>query len=122
MNTSGNGSRIGLVKAGIGPGWICWQTEKAKVNRSGSASDGLDDDREGQLTMCHCIEQINSKLKDKNLEITQMFLVNETFGLSPVLIQVNKINPKKRGGSPPMQAVYCPFCGVKYTISAAEQS
>lgn len=65
--------------------------------------------------MCDCIEQVNNLLVEHNAE-----LVLPLFGERRPFIQTEKVNGKKRGRPPLMQASFCPFCGNQYDDRAGE--
>lgn len=60
--------------------------------------------------MCDCARDLNENLKPMNYRLTRNLLEEEP----PVLIEMHKIETKKRTPSHSCVATYCPFCGVKY--------
>lgn len=59
--------------------------------------------------MCGCIEDVNKLLAEHNTT-----LVLPILGKRRPFIETDKIESKKRGKPPLMQASFCPFCGEKY--------
>lgn len=66
--------------------------------------------------MCKCRTAIDEKLKEKNARLAFGFTSSEVAGmaLSPPLIQLEKIDRKKRGNPPILLSTYCPFCGNRF--------
>ncbi|MCK9599029.1 MAG: hypothetical protein M0R06_08320 [Sphaerochaeta sp.] len=69
--------------------------------------------------MCDCVKDINEKLKEKNLRLSEDFVIdiqnakiNTALFLTTEFIDSSK---KKRGEHPKHFFLsYCPFCGKKY--------
>lgn len=59
--------------------------------------------------MCDCIASVNDELSWHNAKITTNLL-----GPPRTLVDTYKIDDKKRGNPPVVQASFCPFCGEKY--------
>jgi len=59
--------------------------------------------------MCDCIKRMNGMLKEHNAAI-----VTNLFGHPMACVEMCKIETKKRGKLPVLQASNCPFCGEKY--------
>lgn len=63
-----------------------------------------------EAAMCECISNVDGFLKDRNA-----FVNFNMLDKSPkAFVLLEKVDVKKRGKVPLMQATYCPFCGVKY--------
>lgn len=60
--------------------------------------------------MCNCANSMNEKMKSMNYRLTRNLLEEDP----PVLIEIHKIETRKRTPSHSLVASYCPFCGVKY--------
>lgn len=60
--------------------------------------------------MCDCANKLNETLKPFNYRLTRNLLEENP----PVLIDIHKIETRKRTPSHSLIASYCPFCGVKY--------
>lgn len=60
--------------------------------------------------MCTCAEELNTKLKEHNYKLTRNLLEEN----APMLIEIHKIEKRKRTPSMSMVASYCPCCGKKY--------
>lgn len=61
--------------------------------------------------MCTCCKDLNAKLEPHNYRLTRNMLEGDN---APALIEIHKIEPRKRSQSMSMVASYCPFCGKKY--------
>lgn len=59
--------------------------------------------------MCDCIVTVNQDLRGFNAQ-----LVTPLVGPQRMMVQVLKLDEKKRGKTPLLFASHCPFCGVKY--------
>lgn len=66
--------------------------------------------------MCNCAKDLNENLKQHNYRLTRNLLQGDE---APVLIEMHKIEPKKRSPNTSMVASYCPFCGKKYPERAS---
>jgi len=64
--------------------------------------------------MCECITKINTSLESHNCRVSLPWI-----GLQRPFVELIKIDEKKRGKVPYMQATYCPFCGEKYPAHRA---
>jgi hypothetical protein len=62
------------------------------------------------MAMCECANGLNAKLVDHNYRLTRNMLESNP----PVLIEIHKIETRKRTPSMSCVASYCPFCGKKY--------
>lgn len=60
--------------------------------------------------MCDCANKMNEKIAPMNYRLTRNLLEENP----PVLIEMHKIETRKRTASSSLVATYCPFCGVKY--------
>jgi hypothetical protein len=60
--------------------------------------------------MCDCANKLNETLQPMNYRLTRNLLEENP----PVLIEMHKIERRKRTPSHSLVAAYCPFCGVKY--------
>ena len=60
--------------------------------------------------MCDCAKDLNERIKPMNYRLTRNLLEEDP----PVLIELHKIETKKRTPSHSLVATYCPFCGIKY--------
>lgn len=60
--------------------------------------------------MCDCANGLNEKLKSMNYRLPRNLLEKDP----PVLIEMHKIETRKRTPSHSLIASYCPFCGEKY--------
>jgi len=61
--------------------------------------------------MCKCASRLDEKLKSLNYMLSRNLLEGEE---APALIEIVKIDRKKRTPSQSLVASYCPFCGDKY--------
>jgi hypothetical protein len=65
--------------------------------------------------MCDCAKKMNDKLAEDNARLAFGFYLSDSgMKLTPPMISVEKIDPKKRGKVPSIIANYCPFCGNRY--------
>ncbi len=70
---------------------------------------------------CNCVEEVNQRIKDKNVRIGVGLTLIENKRLSVVvLVAAEKIDKKKRGRVPSLIATYCPFCGKKWEEDKGE--
>jgi hypothetical protein len=60
--------------------------------------------------MCDCANKLNETLKPMNYRLTRNLLEEDP----AVLIEMHKIEKRKRTPSHSLVATYCPFCGVRY--------
>ncbi len=58
---------------------------------------------------CTCIERVDNDLRSHNAAIE-----TNIFGTPMALVRLYKIDEKKRGKIPLLQASFCPFCGARY--------
>lgn len=64
--------------------------------------------------MCKCADAVDAELAAKNGRLAFGFTVREgRMELTRPLIQLEKLDGKKRGKLPSLVASYCPFCGEK---------
>lgn len=61
--------------------------------------------------MCKCASRMNEKLRDHNYVLSRNLLEGDK---APALVEIAKIERRKRTPSMSMVATYCPFCGIKY--------
>lgn len=61
--------------------------------------------------MCKCATKLNVHLREQNYMLSRNLLEGDT---APCLVEIAKIETKKRTPSMSMVASYCPFCGKKY--------
>ncbi|MCS0497898.1 hypothetical protein NVS89_22665 [Ancylobacter sp. MQZ15Z-1] len=69
--------------------------------------------------MCDCIATTTELLKPHNAGVTFNLI-----GPARACVDLYKLDPKKRGRPPILQATFCPFCGERYadsTSSAGER-
>jgi hypothetical protein len=59
---------------------------------------------------CGCFAEVNAMLREHNAELN----VNLFDTVPKVFIATLKLDKKKRGNPPHLQASYCPFCGAHY--------
>lgn len=66
---------------------------------------------------CRCIELVNKHLAKFNARVEQRFMLgdNPRLSQSAPLVQLEKIDDRKRKALPPVVAAYCPFCGRKWS-------
>jgi hypothetical protein len=62
------------------------------------------------MPMCKCASKTDEALKPMNYRLTRNLLEENP----PVLIEMHKIETRKRTPSHSLVASYCPFCGTKY--------
>lgn len=67
------------------------------------------------MTSCRCIADTDVFLAKHNAAIE-----TNMFGTPMTLVRLYKIDEKKRGRIPLLQASFCPFCGVKYERETAQ--
>jgi len=74
--------------------------------------------KHGDIKMCNCIETVNEKLSEKNINtrIKVPFLLNDDMSLagSKVQIVTEKENSDVRKKPVPVFSSFCPFCGEAY--------
>lgn len=66
---------------------------------------------------CDCLKQVQEELKPHNARVVrsmQVNLSNNTCGMSPPKLVLEKLDSKNRGKLLSVFCVYCPFCGKKY--------
>lgn len=61
--------------------------------------------------MCECATRLDEKLKPLNYALCRNLLEGDA---APALVEIAKIDRKKRTPSTSLVATYCPFCGEKY--------
>jgi hypothetical protein len=61
--------------------------------------------------MCKCASKLNEKIKPMNYALSRNLFEGDA---APALIEIAKIDRKKRTASMSLVASYCPFCGKKY--------
>ena len=61
--------------------------------------------------MCKCATQMDAAIKEHNYVLCRNLLEGEN---APALVEIAKIDRKKRTPSMSLVANYCPFCGKKY--------
>lgn len=61
--------------------------------------------------MCNCATRMNELLKPHNYALCRNLLEGDN---APALVEVYKIETKKRTQSISCVATFCPFCGEKY--------
>jgi hypothetical protein len=61
--------------------------------------------------MCKCATNMNGHLKPHNYMLSRNLLEGEA---APALVEIAKIETKKRTPSISLVANFCPFCGTKY--------
>ena len=61
--------------------------------------------------MCKCASRLDEKLKPLNYILCRNLLEGDE---APALIEITKLDKKKRTPSQSLVASYCPFCGSKY--------
>ena len=61
--------------------------------------------------MCKCAMKLNEQLKPHNYRLTRNMLEGDS---APMLIEIHKIETKKRTPSMSMVASHCPCCGKAY--------
>lgn len=64
----------------------------------------------GEFEMCGCASRLDETLKPMNYRLTRNLLEEDP----PVLIEMHKIEKRKRSKSHSLVAAYCPFCGSEY--------
>lgn len=60
--------------------------------------------------MCNCADIMNDRLRQYNFMLSRNLLQEN----APALVEISKIERKKRTPSISLIASYCPFCGEKY--------
>ena len=61
--------------------------------------------------MCKCAGKIDGHLRKHNYMLSRNLLEGDK---APALVEIAKVDRKKRTPSMSMVANYCPFCGKKY--------
>ena len=61
--------------------------------------------------MCNCATKVDEHLKERNYMLARNMLEGDA---APVLVEIVKIESRKRTPSCSMVASYCLFCGKKY--------
>lgn len=61
--------------------------------------------------MCKCATRLDEKLKPFNYQLSRNLLEGDA---APALIEIAKVDRKKRTPSHSLVASYCPFCGKAY--------
>jgi hypothetical protein len=61
--------------------------------------------------MCNCATKTDAKIKEYNYMLCRNLLEGDT---APALVEIVKIETKKRTPKLSLVAAYCPFCGNKY--------
>jgi hypothetical protein len=61
--------------------------------------------------MCNCATKMDAALKAHNYMLCRNLLEGDK---AAALVEITKIDRKKRTGSMSLVASYCPFCGKKY--------
>jgi hypothetical protein len=62
--------------------------------------------------MCECATKLDKHLKEQNYMLSRNLLEGDK---APALVEIAKIDRKRRTPSMSLIASYCPFCGVKYS-------
>ena len=65
---------------------------------------------------CNCVALIDAQLKDRNARVATRLVLNFKTGdarSTAPLVQLEKIDSKKRKAVPTMVATFCPFCGMR---------
>jgi len=65
--------------------------------------------------MCDCANTLDETLAPMNYRLTRNLLEDNP----PVLIDLHKVETRKRTASYSLVATYCPFCGTKYEARSA---
>jgi hypothetical protein len=63
---------------------------------------------------CKCVDQVNAKLAESGVKVTQHMRVNFTTGkgdMSGPCVEVHRFDKSKRARIPVVPCAYCPFCG-----------
>jgi len=66
--------------------------------------------------MCDCATRLDGHLKEKNYMLCRNLFEGAA---APALVEIAKIDRKKRTPSMSLVATYCPFCGKKYPERSA---
>jgi hypothetical protein len=66
--------------------------------------------------MCECIKRVDSDLAERDVNAA---IETNIFGAPMALVRLYKVDEKKRGKVPLLQASFCPFCGEKYPARTA---
>lgn len=61
--------------------------------------------------MCDCAKRLNGHLKERNYMLCRNMLEGDA---AAAIVEIVKIDRKKRTPSMSLVASYCPFCGKKY--------
>jgi hypothetical protein len=61
--------------------------------------------------MCNCATKLDGKLRPLNYVLSRNLFEGDS---APALIEIAKVERRKRTPSMSMVASYCPFCGKKY--------
>jgi len=61
------------------------------------------------MTECGCISRLNKRLVEHNA-----IVMTNLIGRPRTVVTLDKLDTKKRGRLPILQASYCPFCGQEY--------
>jgi hypothetical protein len=64
--------------------------------------------------MCNCINLINKKISDKNMQLTMATIItNDLNILGKLCVVTEKIDRKVKKKLPLLTVSFCPFCGGK---------
>lgn len=72
--------------------------------------------------MCDCIERVNEKLKEANMNTVidlPLIISGNRFGVGRCCVETRKLDEKNRKKPVSLFATFCPFCGVKYEEKSA---
>ncbi len=61
--------------------------------------------------MCKCAARVDGHLKGRNYTMVRNILEGDS---APAIVEITKIESKKRSPSMSLVATFCPFCGKKY--------
>lgn len=61
--------------------------------------------------MCKCATKVDGHLKQHNYALVRNMLEGDA---APAIVEIAKIERKRRTQSMSMVATFCPFCGKKY--------